>query len=183
MSRCGETRRPLPAPSPGDGATRASALDGLKRPARPCVVLTSSSPAPLFSASNCPPKRCARAHAATPAAGRQDRPTCHTRRCVRGSRRCPPDMDVRQRSTPRSGARSARPRRETAAALEKAGYARLADPVGFTVAGEFGPLRKGELERARRWGSGAGRGHGVRETYARIRDLMQDDLAARAAPW
>ena len=40
-----------------------------------------------------------------------------------------------------------------AEALEGAGYARLADPVGFTVAGKFGPLRKGELERARRWGS------------------------------
>lgn len=39
-----------------------------------------------------------------------------------------------------------------AEALEKAGYSRLADPVGFTVAGKFGPLRKGELERARRWG-------------------------------
>jgi Flavodoxin domain len=40
-----------------------------------------------------------------------------------------------------------------AEALEKAGYARLADPVGFTVAGKFGPLRKGELDRAKRWGS------------------------------
>ena len=40
-----------------------------------------------------------------------------------------------------------------AAALEKAGYRRLARPVGFTVAGRFGPLRDGELERARRWGS------------------------------
>lgn len=39
-----------------------------------------------------------------------------------------------------------------AEALERAGYARSADPVGFTVAGRFGPLRKGELERARRWG-------------------------------
>jgi hypothetical protein len=39
-----------------------------------------------------------------------------------------------------------------AEALEKAGYARLAVPVGFTVAGRFGPLRRGELERARRWG-------------------------------
>ena len=39
-----------------------------------------------------------------------------------------------------------------AEALEKAGYTRLADPVGFTVAGKFGPLRDGELERARRWG-------------------------------
>jgi hypothetical protein len=36
--------------------------------------------------------------------------------------------------------------------LEKAGYERLADPVGFTVQGRFGPLRKGELERARVWG-------------------------------
>jgi hypothetical protein len=40
-----------------------------------------------------------------------------------------------------------------AEALEKAGYARLAEPVGFIVAGKFGPLRDGELERARRWGS------------------------------
>ncbi len=40
-----------------------------------------------------------------------------------------------------------------AAALEKAGYARLAEPVGFTVAGRFGPLRDGELERAQRWGA------------------------------
>lgn len=39
-----------------------------------------------------------------------------------------------------------------AEALEKAGYARAADPVGFTVSGRFGPLRDGELERARRWG-------------------------------
>jgi hypothetical protein len=39
-----------------------------------------------------------------------------------------------------------------AEALEKAGYARLLDPTGFTVSGRFGPLRKGELERARRWG-------------------------------
>jgi hypothetical protein len=40
-----------------------------------------------------------------------------------------------------------------AEALEKAGYARLVDPVGFTVTGRFGPLRDGEVERARRWGS------------------------------
>jgi len=37
--------------------------------------------------------------------------------------------------------------------LEQAGYARLAEPVGFVVTGKFGPLREGELERARRWGS------------------------------
>jgi hypothetical protein len=41
-----------------------------------------------------------------------------------------------------------------AQALEKAGYARVADPMGFIVAGKFGPLRDGELERARDWGSG-----------------------------
>jgi hypothetical protein len=40
-----------------------------------------------------------------------------------------------------------------AEALEKAGYARLAEPVGFIVTGKFGPLRDGELERARAWGS------------------------------
>jgi hypothetical protein len=39
-----------------------------------------------------------------------------------------------------------------AEALEKAGYARLANPVGFAVTGKFGPLRKGELERAQQWG-------------------------------
>ena len=37
--------------------------------------------------------------------------------------------------------------------LERAGYSRLADPVGFTVSGKFGPLRKGELDRAKRWGA------------------------------
>jgi len=36
--------------------------------------------------------------------------------------------------------------------LHEAGYQRLAGPVGFIVSGKFGPLRKGELERARRWG-------------------------------
>jgi len=40
-----------------------------------------------------------------------------------------------------------------AEALEKAGFRRVADPVGFIVKGKFGPLREGELERARRWGS------------------------------
>jgi hypothetical protein len=40
--------------------------------------------------------------------------------------------------------------------LERAGYTRLADPAGFTVTGRFGPLRKGELERARRWGAELG---------------------------
>jgi len=40
-----------------------------------------------------------------------------------------------------------------AEALEAAGYERLADPVGFVVKGKFGPMRKGELERARECGS------------------------------
>jgi len=40
-----------------------------------------------------------------------------------------------------------------AEALEAAGYARLADPVGFVVKGKFGPMRKGELARACEWGS------------------------------
>ena len=39
-----------------------------------------------------------------------------------------------------------------AEALERAGYARLVEPTGLVVKGKFGPLRKGELERARRWG-------------------------------
>ena len=40
-----------------------------------------------------------------------------------------------------------------AGALEKAGYASVAKPTGFIVAGKFGPLRDGELERARDWGA------------------------------
>jgi len=38
-------------------------------------------------------------------------------------------------------------------ALEKAGYSPLAKPAGFVVVGRFGPLRDGELERAREWGA------------------------------
>jgi hypothetical protein len=40
-----------------------------------------------------------------------------------------------------------------ATALEHAGYRPLAKPVGFIVKGRYGPLRDGELERARRWGA------------------------------
>jgi hypothetical protein len=40
-----------------------------------------------------------------------------------------------------------------AEALEKAGYRSLAKPAGFVVAGRFGPLRDGEVERARKWGA------------------------------
>ncbi len=40
-----------------------------------------------------------------------------------------------------------------AEALEAKGYARLADPAGFVVKGKTGPLRDGELERARAWGA------------------------------
>ena len=37
--------------------------------------------------------------------------------------------------------------------LERAGYRPVAKPVGFIVKGRYGPLRAGELERARRWGA------------------------------
>lgn len=37
--------------------------------------------------------------------------------------------------------------------LERAGYRPVADPVGFTVVGRYGPLKEGELERARRFGA------------------------------
>jgi len=37
--------------------------------------------------------------------------------------------------------------------LKKAGYSPLAKPAGFLVTGRFGPLRDGELERAREWGA------------------------------
>jgi hypothetical protein len=37
--------------------------------------------------------------------------------------------------------------------LERAGYAPIAGPSDFLVSGRFGPLRDGEVERARRWGA------------------------------
>ncbi len=36
--------------------------------------------------------------------------------------------------------------------LEAAGYTSLAKGKGFLVAGKFGPLREGEIEKARAWG-------------------------------
>ena len=36
--------------------------------------------------------------------------------------------------------------------LERAGYAPIADGQKFVVKGKYGPLREGELERARAWG-------------------------------
>jgi hypothetical protein len=42
---------------------------------------------------------------------------------------------------------------EIAEALARAGYPALAKPAGFMVKGKFGPLKDGELERARRWGA------------------------------
>ena len=43
-----------------------------------------------------------------------------------------------------------------AEALAKVGYAAAAKPTGFIVAGKFGPLREGEVERAREWGAELG---------------------------
>jgi hypothetical protein len=37
--------------------------------------------------------------------------------------------------------------------LEAAGYRGIAKPRGFIVTGKYGPLREGELERAREWGA------------------------------
>ena len=37
--------------------------------------------------------------------------------------------------------------------LERAGYRSLDKPQRFIVRGKYGPLRDGELERARRWGA------------------------------
>ena len=42
---------------------------------------------------------------------------------------------------------------EIAAALDLAGYAPLAESAAFVVKGKFGPLKDGELERARLWGA------------------------------
>ena len=38
-------------------------------------------------------------------------------------------------------------------ALEGAGYRPLGKPQGFVVKGKYGPLRAGEVERAREWGA------------------------------
>lgn len=60
---------------------------------------------------------------------------------------CPPAFDTRVRG-PFGKAAPA-----IAEALEQAGYAPVAAPTGFLVTGKSGPRKKGELERARRWGS------------------------------
>jgi hypothetical protein len=37
--------------------------------------------------------------------------------------------------------------------LRRAGYTPIAKPAKFVVSGQFGPLREGETDRARRWGA------------------------------
>jgi hypothetical protein len=37
--------------------------------------------------------------------------------------------------------------------LERAGYRKAADPARFFVKGKFGPLKPGEAERAKQWGT------------------------------
>jgi len=49
--------------------------------------------------------------------------------------------------SPGSSARAIRKR------LEKAGYTAIARPKGFRVTGMTGPLKAGEIERARKWGA------------------------------
>jgi hypothetical protein len=39
-----------------------------------------------------------------------------------------------------------------ARSLEAAGYRLIGEPTGFYVAGKYGPLRDGEMDRAREWG-------------------------------
>jgi hypothetical protein len=49
---------------------------------------------------------------------------------------------------------------EIARLLEQAGYEPVADPAGFIVTGKYGPLKDGELERARVWGAELARAGG-----------------------
>ena len=42
-------------------------------------------------------------------------------------------------------------------AMERRGYRSVAKPQAFQVRGKYGPLREGELDRARRWGEELGR--------------------------
>jgi flavodoxin len=51
---------------------------------------------------------------------------------------------------------------EIARLLEVAGYAPIAAPEGFVVKGKKGPLKDGELERAREWGAELARAMGAR---------------------
>jgi hypothetical protein len=48
-----------------------------------------------------------------------------------------------------------------AKALEGAGYAAVAGPGRFIVSGKYGPLRDGEVERARAWGAELARAMGA----------------------
>jgi hypothetical protein len=41
--------------------------------------------------------------------------------------------------------------------LERAGYRRVTEAHRFIVKGKFGPLRDGEIEKARQWGAGLAR--------------------------
>lgn len=50
--------------------------------------------------------------------------------------------------------------------LERAGYRPAAKPAGFIVKGRYGPLRDGELERARSWGAELAAAGSVRSDVA-----------------
>ena len=43
--------------------------------------------------------------------------------------------------------------KQIASGLERLGYRIVADPGKFVVSGKYGPLKAGELERARTWGA------------------------------
>jgi len=40
-----------------------------------------------------------------------------------------------------------------AKALAKQGYQTIGKPQGYIVTGKYGPLREGEIDRAREWGA------------------------------
>jgi hypothetical protein len=76
----------------------------------------------------------------------------------------PPSMRSWYESLPRGSGRAAAfetrlwwspgsAKRAILRGLVKAGYAPLAKPRGFVVKGQYGPLRDGELEKARLWGA------------------------------
>jgi hypothetical protein len=84
---------------------------------------------------------------------RKHRPIFRSRPSVRGSQRFP-------RGVGRAAAFETRflwsPGGATGAivkGLENAGYRRMAKAQRFIVKGKYGPLRDGELERARLWGA------------------------------
>ena len=64
--------------------------------------------------------------------------------------------------------------------FDSTGYRRVAKPQKFVVTDKYGPLREGELERARRWGEELAQvGRGLIDTSSGAGDACEGDSVAR----